>query len=161
VKEIRILLADDHNVMRSGLKLLLVSHPGFKVVSEASDGHQAVENAMTTRPDVAVLDIAMPNLSGIEAIRVISANLPTLRASTFFNPPVRPRTVQPFLYVGSPFFTRTRETGEGRFIIVGFTAHGAGSICLTDSSGTPEKIAGLLRQIADGIQPETFFSLGN
>ena len=75
MKEIRILLADDHNVMRAGLKLLLESHPGFKVVSEASDGHQAVEKALAARPDVAVLDIAMPNLSGIEAAQRISAQL--------------------------------------------------------------------------------------
>ena len=76
VKEIRILLADDHNVMRAGLKLLLESHSGFKVVSEASDGHQAVEKAIAARPDVAVLDIAMPNLSGIEAAQRISVQLP-------------------------------------------------------------------------------------
>src|SRR5213075_2676421 len=75
-KEIHILLADDHNVMRAGLKLLLESHPGFKVISEASDGHQAVEKAVATKPDVAVLDIAMPNLSGIEAAQRISAQLP-------------------------------------------------------------------------------------
>ena len=75
-KEIRILLADDHNVMRAGLKLLLESHPGFKVISEASDGNQAVVNAAAAKPDVAVLDIAMPNLNGIEAAQRISAQLP-------------------------------------------------------------------------------------
>src|SRR5215831_13290466 len=58
-KEIRILLADDHNVMRAGLKLLLESHQGFKVISEASDGNQAVANAVAARPDIVVLDIAM------------------------------------------------------------------------------------------------------
>jgi two-component system response regulator NreC len=76
VKEIRILLADDHNVMRAGLKLLLDNQPGFRVVSEASDGNQAVEQALTTKPDIVVLDIAMPNLSGIEAAQRISAQLP-------------------------------------------------------------------------------------
>ncbi len=76
MKEIRILLADDHNVMRAGLRLLLENHPGFKVISEASDGNQAVENAFSTKPDVAVLDIAMPNLSGIEAAQRITAQLP-------------------------------------------------------------------------------------
>jgi DNA-binding NarL/FixJ family response regulator len=76
VKEIRILLADDHNVMRAGLKLLLDSQPGFRVVSEASDGNQAVEQALATKPDIVVLDIAMPNLSGIEAAQRISAQLP-------------------------------------------------------------------------------------
>ena len=75
-KEIHILLADDHNVMRAGLKLLLESHSGFKVVSEASDGNQAVTNAMAVKPDVAVLDIAMPNLNGIEAAQRISTQLP-------------------------------------------------------------------------------------
>jgi DNA-binding NarL/FixJ family response regulator len=75
-KEIHILLADDHNVMRAGLKLLLESHPGFKVVSEASDGNQAVNNATAVKPDVAVLDVAMPNLNGIEAAQRISEQLP-------------------------------------------------------------------------------------
>jgi two-component system, NarL family, response regulator NreC len=76
VKQIRILLADDHNVMRRGLRLLLESQPEFKVVSEAADGRQAVEQAAATHPDVAVLDIAMPGLSGIEAAHQVSTMLP-------------------------------------------------------------------------------------
>jgi two-component system response regulator NreC len=71
VKQIRILLADDHNVMRRGLRLLLESQPDFTVVAEAADGRQAVEQADATSPDVVVLDIAMPNLSGIEAAQRI------------------------------------------------------------------------------------------
>jgi len=62
--------------MRHGLRLLLENHHGFEVVGEASDGRQAVELAETLKPDVAVLDIAMPNLSGIEAAKRISAALP-------------------------------------------------------------------------------------
>jgi DNA-binding NarL/FixJ family response regulator len=76
VKKIRILLADDHNVMRKGLRLLLESQPGFSVVAEASDGHQAVEQAEATKPDVVVLDIAMPRLSGTEAAQRIGELLP-------------------------------------------------------------------------------------
>ena len=76
MKQIRILLADDHNVMRRGLRLLLESQPEFSVVGEASDGRQAVEQAEATSPDVVVLDIAMPNLSGIEAAQRIIALLP-------------------------------------------------------------------------------------
>ena len=76
MSEIRILLADDHNVMRAGLKLLLERHAGFKVVSEASDGREAVENALATKPDVVVMDIAMPRLSGIEAAQRINEQLP-------------------------------------------------------------------------------------
>jgi DNA-binding NarL/FixJ family response regulator len=76
VKLIRILLADDHTVMRRGLRLLLESQPGFSVVAEAADGRQAVEQAEATKPDVAVVDIAMPNLSGIEAAQRIATVLP-------------------------------------------------------------------------------------
>jgi two-component system, NarL family, response regulator NreC len=79
MKQIRILLADDHNVMRGGLRLLLERQPGFKVVGEASDGRQAVEQAEATQPDIIVLDIAMPNLSGIEAAQRITALLPRTR----------------------------------------------------------------------------------
>ena len=76
MKAIRILLADDHTVMRKGLRMLLDSQPEFSVVAEASDGRQAVEQAEATNPDVAVVDIAMPNLSGIEAAQRIHAALP-------------------------------------------------------------------------------------
>lgn len=76
VKPIRILLADDHNVMRRGLRFLLESQPGFSVVAEASDGRQAVQQAEGTSPDVVILDIAMPNLSGIEAAQRILSILP-------------------------------------------------------------------------------------
>jgi DNA-binding NarL/FixJ family response regulator len=76
VKQIRILLADDHNVVRKGLRLLLESQPGFSVVGEAADGRQAVAQAELTKPDVAVLDIAMPNLSGTEAAQRIREMFP-------------------------------------------------------------------------------------
>jgi len=73
---IRILLADDHTVVRKGLCLLLESYPGFKVIAEASNGREAVTMAEAHKPDVAVLDIAMPLLNGIEAARQIADRLP-------------------------------------------------------------------------------------
>jgi two-component system response regulator NreC len=73
---IRILLADDHTVVRKGLRLLLESQPEFNVVADAADGREAVALAEQHRPDVAVIDIAMPVLNGIEAARQISAKLP-------------------------------------------------------------------------------------
>ena len=80
MKQIRILLADDHTVMRRGLRLLLENHADFGVVAEAPDGRQAVEQAEATEPDVAVLDIAMPNLSCIEAAQRIRAACRTSRS---------------------------------------------------------------------------------
>ncbi len=73
---IRILVADDHAIIRSGLRTLLARQDGFEVVGEAADGRQAVELARAAKPDVVMLDIAMPNLNGIEAARQICAELP-------------------------------------------------------------------------------------
>jgi two-component system, NarL family, response regulator NreC len=76
LKTVRIVLADDHTVVRKGLRLLLESVPQFQVVADAADGRQAVALAEEQRPDVVVMDIAMPILNGIEAARQISAKLP-------------------------------------------------------------------------------------
>jgi DNA-binding NarL/FixJ family response regulator len=73
---IRILLADDHTVVRKGLRLLLESHPGFSVVADAANGREAVALAGEHHPDVVVMDIAMPTLNGIEAARQILARQP-------------------------------------------------------------------------------------
>jgi DNA-binding NarL/FixJ family response regulator len=70
---IRIILADDHAVMRRGLRLVLEEQKDFQVVGEASDGREAVSLVEALKPDVAVLDITMPNMNGIEAARQISA----------------------------------------------------------------------------------------
>src|SRR5579872_6613986 len=75
-RKIRILLADDHTVVRRGLRLLLEGQPDFSVVAEAADGKQAVDAAETSQPDVVLLDIAMPNLNGIEAAQRILSVAP-------------------------------------------------------------------------------------
>ena len=72
MKKIRILLADDHTLIRGGLRLLAEQQPDLVVVGEAEDGRQAVAMAATLKPDVAVLDIGMPNLNGIEAAKQIT-----------------------------------------------------------------------------------------
>ncbi len=76
MKTIRILLADDHTVVRKGLRLLLESHSGFEVVADAADGREAVTLTEEHKPDVVVIDVAMPNLNGIEAARQIAAKSP-------------------------------------------------------------------------------------
>src|SRR5438445_2221377 len=73
---IRILLADDHTVMRGGLRLLLERQPNLHVVGEAADGREAVELAAAEKPNVVVMDIAMPHLNGVEATRQIIGRSP-------------------------------------------------------------------------------------
>ena len=76
MKPIRVLLADDHKLIRAGLVLVVQQQPDFSVVGEADDGRQAVELVESLKPDVVVMDIGMPNLNGIEAARQITANRP-------------------------------------------------------------------------------------
>jgi len=72
---IRILIADDHHVVRSGLRTILDAQPNWEVVAEAADGKEAVLRAIETKPDIAVLDYSLPLINGIEATRQIRAPL--------------------------------------------------------------------------------------
>jgi DNA-binding NarL/FixJ family response regulator len=76
VDPVRILIADDHDLVRRGLKTLLSSKPGWVVCAEAATGREAIAKAEKHRPNLAVMDIAMPELNGLEAIRSISKMLP-------------------------------------------------------------------------------------
>lgn len=75
---LRILLADDHTILRNGLRLLLERQPDLTVAGEASNGREAIELATNTSPDVVILDIAMPVLNGIEAAQRISSSHPKI-----------------------------------------------------------------------------------
>ncbi len=73
---ITIFLADDHTVVRDGLRVLLEAHPDLKVIGDASDGREAVHQVIQCRPDVAIVDINMPELNGIEATEQIRQSCP-------------------------------------------------------------------------------------
>src|SRR5438552_7150856 len=79
MSNIRVLLADDHTVVRQGLRALLQSERDIEIVGEAGTGRQAVRLAKTLKPDVVVMDIAMPQLNGLEASRQISKQEPSSR----------------------------------------------------------------------------------
>ena len=71
---IRVLVVDDQDLVRSGFKMILSTYEGIEIVGEARNGSQAVEEAQRLRPDVVLMDIRMPEMSGIEACRAITAN---------------------------------------------------------------------------------------
>jgi DNA-binding NarL/FixJ family response regulator len=81
--ELKILVADDHEVVRKGVRALLDGQPGWRVVGEACDGRQAIEKVQQLNPDVVVLDITMPQLSGLEVARRILADSPKTKLVFF------------------------------------------------------------------------------
>src|SRR5271157_958566 len=79
MKRIRILLADDHAVVRQGFKMILAAQPDMEIVGEAANGREAVDLAEQLRPDVVVMDVTMPELNGIEATRRLASSTPHAR----------------------------------------------------------------------------------
>lgn len=78
-RQLRLLLVDDHQIMRDGLRAILADDPDIRVVGEACEGREALRLAIETRPDVVVMDVAMPDMNGIEATRSIRRALPEVK----------------------------------------------------------------------------------
>jgi DNA-binding NarL/FixJ family response regulator len=104
---LRIFLADDHAIFRDGLRALLARHEGIEVVGEAGDGHEAVEGIERTRPDVVVMDIAMPHLNGLEVTRRVRKRLP------------RTRVLVLSMYDDADFVHQILEAGASGYVLKG------------------------------------------
>ena len=78
-RKIRIMIVDDHAILRAGLRMLVNAQADMEVVSEASDGEKAVETALETRPDVALLDLTMPRVGGMKALERMARDCPKTR----------------------------------------------------------------------------------
>ena len=102
---VRLLLADDHTLMRQGLRHILESQPDFDIVAEAGSGIEAVEAARTHRPDVAVVDVAMKELNGIEAAAQILKNSP------------RTSVVMLSMYSDERYVTRAVKAGARGYVL--------------------------------------------
>jgi DNA-binding NarL/FixJ family response regulator len=97
---VRILVADDHTIFRDGLRRLLEAEPGFSVVAEASDGAEAVEMVRTSTPDLLLLDLAMPRVPGLEALRELTQRKLPLRI-ILLTAAIEPRQVVEALQLGA------------------------------------------------------------
>jgi DNA-binding NarL/FixJ family response regulator len=122
---IRVLLADDHNVVRNGVRQILEDEGDITIVAEASDGQAAVDKALALQPDVVVMDVRMPLLSGVEATRRIRQDAPSVAVLVLS------------AYDNDPYITALLEAGA------------AGYVLKTADSAT---IVRALRQVAAGGQ---------
>jgi DNA-binding NarL/FixJ family response regulator len=95
-RPLRVLLADDHNVVRRGLAMVLQSEPDIAIVGEAVDGRQAVEMAVRIRPDLVLLDVRMPGLDGVQAAQMIKQKAPLVRILMLTGIPPSPATLTMF-----------------------------------------------------------------
>lgn len=103
--KLRILLGDDHTVVRQGFRKILEDHPGWEVVGEAADGREAVRQALALQPDVAVLDVGMPVLNGIEATRQIVRHAPKVHVLILS------------MHSDEAYITRTLQAGAGGYLL--------------------------------------------
>jgi two-component system, NarL family, response regulator LiaR len=141
---IRVVLADDHAVVRKGICELLADEDDIAVVGQARNGHEAVDLAAALRPDVVVMDIHMPELSGVEATRQLRASLPNIHILVLTS-----YADDPYIYglldAGATGYIL--KTAEGHEILRAVRATAAGQSVL-DPAITP-------RLIARAVQPST------
>lgn len=104
---IRILLAEDHALVRAGIRSLLEQQPDMEVVGEAANGQEAIQEVQTLRPDVVIMDIAMPGITGLEATRQIKATFPNVRILTLT------------MHEDERYFFQSIHAGASGFIVKG------------------------------------------
>ncbi len=102
---IRIILADDHTILRNGIRSLLEKEEGIEVVGEAEDGREAVEMARKLQPDIVLMDISMPHLNGVEAARHITSTIPTCKVIALS------------MYSGKKFVMEMLRAGASGFLV--------------------------------------------
>ncbi|WP_432036099.1 response regulator [Streptomyces cucumeris] len=123
--ETRILLADDHALVRRGVRLILESEPDLTVVAEAVDGAEAVEAARAHRPDLAILDIAMPRLTGLQAARELSRIQPGTRVLILT------------MYDNEPYFFEALAAGASGYVLKSVADRDLVEACRATMRGDP------------------------
>ncbi|GAA0648983.1 response regulator transcription factor [Streptomyces thermocarboxydovorans] len=140
----RILLADDHHLVRRGVRLILDSEPDLTVVAEAGDGHEAVEAARTHHPDLAILDIAMPRLTGLQAARELSRTQPGLHILILT------------MYDNEQYFFEALASGASGYVLKSVADRDLVEACRATMRGEPFLYAGavaaLVRNYLEGVR---------
>ncbi|MFD5337783.1 response regulator [Streptomyces hawaiiensis] len=140
----RILLADDHHLVRRGVRLILDSEPDLTVVAEAGDGAEAIEAARTHHPDLAILDIAMPRLTGLQAARELSRTQPELRILMLT------------MYDNEQYFFETLAAGASGYVLKSVADRDLVEACRATMRGEPFLYPGavnaLIRNYLDRVR---------
>jgi DNA-binding NarL/FixJ family response regulator len=155
MSKIRVLVAEDHAIVRQGIRLLLDVQPDMEVVGEAANGREAIDLAYRTQPDVVIMDLAMPSLNGIEATRAIKKRLPNAQV------------VALTVHESDDYFFQMINAGASAYVLKGAdpshlleairTAH-RGEVFLLPPL-TTKLVRDYLHRVRAGEAPETYDSL--
>jgi DNA-binding NarL/FixJ family response regulator len=137
---VRILLADDHALVRRGVRLILEADPELEVVAEASDGAEAVEAARGTEVDLAVLDIAMPRLTGLQAAREIARRRPQVRILMLS------------MYDHEQYFFEALKAGASGYVLKSAADEDLVGACHAAMRGEPFLYAGVMSTLVRDVQ---------
>ena len=140
--KIRILLADDHAVVRHGLRLTLEAEPDLEVVAEASDGAQAVEAALHEEIDLAILDISMPRLTGIQVTRQLAEQRPDLRVLILS------------MHDNEQFFFEALRAGASGYVLKSAAHEDLVAACRASSRGVAALVREHLQQGREALLPD-------
>jgi DNA-binding NarL/FixJ family response regulator len=121
----RLLIADDHALVRRGLRLIIDGAPDLHVVAEVGDGLEAIERAMRGDVDLAILDVAMPRCTGLQAARELAARLPELR------------TLMLSMYDSDQYFFQALRAGASGYVLKSAAGHGLIAACRAALRGEP------------------------
>ncbi|HET6562829.1 MAG TPA: response regulator transcription factor [Marmoricola sp.] len=137
---VRILLADDHALVRRGVRLILDADPGLDVVAEASDGAEAVEAVRTTEVDLALLDIAMPRMTGLQAAREIARRRPKMRMLMLS------------MYDHEQYFFEALKAGASGYVLKSAADEDLVGACHAAMRGEPFLYAGVMSTLVRDVQ---------
>jgi DNA-binding NarL/FixJ family response regulator len=142
--KVRILLADDHALVRRGVRLILDNEPDLTVVAEAGDGAEAIEKARTEMPDLAILDIAMPRMTGLQAAVELSRRQPDLRILILT------------MYDNEQYFFESLKAGASGYVLKSVADRDLVEACRATMRGEPfvypGAITALIRNYLDHVR---------